>query len=350
MADRIDTMTRVTMINMSESAEFHYRIAPACGGFRPGAHPGTNLGAGQEFAAHARLFDLPDPRRIDLRASLRNARREPLVRTFKQRAAVPVHAVIDVSASMGFGAQRAKLDVIADFVESLGHSAYRVGDAVGLVAFDSEVRDDLYLPAQHSRGVGSAMAELLREFVQRAAGADSSLAAASAGDADCGAVLQRSIERLAGKSGLVFLVSDFHWAQQNGEPSLHADAPKNSQHNVSVDTDADVTLPSLACGQQGLLAALDMLAHAQVVPIVVWDPAEMTPPQEDVWLTIVDAESGVLRTLWVGAKVRAQWQQRVSERRATLDALFAKAGLRPFYLHGAFDPEALTRHFLEGLE
>lgn len=345
-------------IVMSDSAEFHYRIALACSGFRPGAHQGTNQGAGQEFAAHARLFDLPDPRRIDLRASLRNARREPLVRTFNQRSAVPVHAVIDVSASMGFGAQRAKLDVIADFVESLGYSAYRVGDAVGLVAFDSEVRDDLYLPARHSRGVGSAMAELLREFVQRAAGADadadSSAAAASANDAnadaDCGAALQRSVERLAGKSGLVFLVSDFHWAQQDGGAPLPADAPKKSQRNVDMEMNADVTLPSLARGQQGLLAALDMLAHAQVVPIVVWDPAEMTPPQEDVLLTIVDAESGMRRTLWVGAKVRAQWQQRVSERRATLDTLFAKAGLRPFYLHAAFDPEALTRHFLEGLE
>jgi uncharacterized protein (DUF58 family) len=340
-----DKISKIDRIGVTDNGEFHYRIALASGGVRPGAHPGKGLGAGQEFAAHARLFDLPDPRRIDLRASLRNARREPLVRTFKQRAAVPVHAIVDVSASMMFGAQRAKLDVVADFAAALGHSAYRAGDPVGLLAFDADVRDDLHVPARHSRGVGSAMADLLRGCV----GGD---LAPSERDADCGAALAATVERLAGNSGLVFLVSDFHWVQQAGEPLLSDFhwAQQAGDPLLQPGLKPGMAKDAAARGQRGLLAALDMLAHAQVVPIVVWDPAEMTPPQEDVLLSIVDAESGMRRTLWVGAQVRAQWLQRVSARRAALDALFASAGVQAFHMHGVFEPEALTRHFLEGLE
>lgn len=292
--------------------EFHYRLSVAAGGFRPGAHPGTSLGAGQEFAAHARLFDHPDPRRIDLRASLRDARGEWLVRTYRQRASVPVHAVVDVSASMAFGAGRAKLDVVADFVESLGRSAFRAGDPAGLMAFNPDSAnpgDALYLPARHSRGVGSAMADALRQHASARPDLGTGAGQQIQGD---GAALQTTLERLAGKAGLVFLVSDFHWSL----------AP--------------------------LAGALDLLAHASVVPLVVWDPAEIEPPADDVLLALRDAESGARRTLWVGSKLRAQWRATVAQRRSEIDALFAKAGMRPFYLLGGFDPEALSRHFLEG--
>jgi hypothetical protein len=296
--------------------EFQYRLNTAAGGFRPGAHPGTGLGAGQEFAAHGRLFDHPDPRRIDLRASLLDARGEWLVRTYRQRASVPVHAVVDVSASMAFGAVRTKLDVVADFVDSLGRSAFRAGDPAGLMAFNLDRTDDvnrcedLYLPARHSRAVGRAMADALRQY-----------AAVQDSDPDPGqqnqggAALQRTLARLAGKAGLVFLVSDFHWP---------------------------------LAGLHGLASALEMLAHACVVPVVIWDQAEITPPADDVLLALRDAESGARRTLWVGSTMRARWRSNVAQRRSEIDALFAHAGMRPFYLLGDFDPEALSRHFLEG--
>ncbi|NMM29186.1 MAG: MxaS protein [Glaciimonas sp.] len=291
---------------MNTTSEFHYRLPMAAGGFRPGAHPGLSFGTGQEFATHMRLFDNPDPRRIDLRASLLNVRREWLVRLYRQRVAVPVHAIVDVSASMTFGAHRPKLHVVADFAESLGRSAFRAGDPAGLMAFDSDERDDLYLPVRHSRGVGSMMGDLLR----KCADAD---AEAGQRTATHGLALQRTVERLAGKTGLVFLVSDFHWPLD------------------------------------GLAATLDILAQAFVVPVVVWDPAEIEPPKDDGLLAIRDAESGAHRTLWVNRKMRDQWRDRVAQRRTDIDATFAGRGMRPFYLHTTFDPEALSRYFLEGL-
>jgi len=70
------------------------------------------------FAAHARLFDVPDPRRLDLRASISDMRGDWLIRTFMQPASITVHVLLDVSASMRFG-QPGKLQVAADFLLSL---------------------------------------------------------------------------------------------------------------------------------------------------------------------------------------------------------------------------------------
>src|SRR4029453_5688588 len=132
--------------------EFHYRIPRKLGAWRPGTHPATTLGAGQEFVSHASLYDRPDPRRLDLRASLRDVRGDWLVRVSRQRAAVAVQVVVDVSASMEFGTTRWKREVAADFVEAGGASAFRVGDALGMAAFDERERDELFVPPMLSRG------------------------------------------------------------------------------------------------------------------------------------------------------------------------------------------------------
>jgi hypothetical protein len=293
-----------------EPAEFHYRLPQRYGGQRPGAHHGSSLGAGQQFAAHRRLLDHPDPRRIDLRASLRDVNGDWLVRIARQRVAVPVHALVDVSASMRFGARRSKLAVVADFVEALGHSAFRAGDPVGLLAFDAGEREDLFLPARHSRGVGSVMAELLR--TSPASGPDP-----KPHTADPLSGLRHCAARLAGRRGLVFLVSDFH--------------------GMAVEALAEL---------------LDLLTPAVVLPVLVWDPAEAAPPAADALLAVNDAETGVRRTLWLRETLRRDWRGAVAARRAELRALFDARALPPFELidgEGRFDAEALTRHFMESV-
>src|SRR5512141_2004802 len=118
------TNQRNRTLTMSAVQEFHYRLPYRVGSQRPGSHPGSSLGAGQEFVSHMSLYDRPDPRRLDLRASLRSLGGDWLVRVNRQRAGVPVHVIADVSASMSFGSRRTKLDVAADFVEALGQSAF----------------------------------------------------------------------------------------------------------------------------------------------------------------------------------------------------------------------------------
>lgn len=282
-------------MTMSIAQEFHYRLPRRVSGFRPGSHPGSSLGAGQEFVSHMSLYDRPDPRRLDLRASLRNLGGDCLVRVNRQRAGIPVYLLVDVSASMSFGALKPKLHVVADFAEALGHSAFRVGDALGMVAFDAGFRDDLHVPAMVGRGMSSFIAPLLRQCATRA-GTEG---------------VEEAAVRLANRARLVFLASDFHWPLER------------------------------------LAATLDLLAHAYVVPMIVWDPAETTPPARDAIGALCDAESGKRRTLWIRPRLRDAWRDAVAARRAELERFFAARTIRPFYMNGAFDADALSQYFFE---
>jgi uncharacterized protein (DUF58 family) len=281
------------------SHEFHYRLPRRVGGWRPGAHRGSSLGAGQEFVSHMSLYERPDPRRLDLRASLRATNGDWLVRVNRQRVGISVHVLVDVSASMSFGTPQTKLEVIADFVEALGQSAFRVGDALGLLAFDAEARPELFMPALLSRGMGSVMAAQLRQWQTRPGGREGRLG------------LDDAALHLAGRRGLVFLVSDFHW-------------------------DLDQLAP-----------VLDLLVHAHVVPMIVWDAAEIEPPSQDAIAPLQDMESGRARCLWLRPKLRQQWRDGVTLRRIQLEQFFAVRGLHPFFLRGAFNGEALSQYFFE---
>ena len=242
------------------------------------------------------LYDRPDLRRLDLRASVRNLGGGWLVRVNRQRAGIPVHVVADVSASMRFGSPNSKLHVVAEFVEALGQSAFRVGDALGMLAFDARERTDLFVPAHLSRGTGGYMASRLRDCDSTAGGIEG---------------LEQAALRLAGRQSLVFLASDFHWPLDR------------------------------------LGGVLDLLVHAYVVPIVVWDRAETEPPADNALAALRDSESGVRRTLWIRPKVRDKWREAVANRRATLDRLFSERAIRPFYMNGAFDGEAMSHYFFE---
>jgi len=281
------------------SQEFHYRLPRRVGGWRPGSHRGSSLGTGLEFVSHMSLFDRPDPRRLDLRASLRHTGDDWLVRVNRQRVGIPVYVLVDVSPSMSFGAPQTKLQVIADFVEALGQSAFRVGDALGLLAFDDEERPELFMPAMLSRGMGSVMAAQLRAWQSRPGGGEGRLG------------LDDAALYLAGRRGLVFLVSDFHWDLEQASP------------------------------------VLDLLVRAHVVPMVVWDTAEIEPPREDVIAPMQDMESGRRRVLWLRPKLRQQWRDGVARRRTQLGQFFAARGLHPFFVCGAFNGEALSQYFFE---
>jgi len=336
---------------MDTPKEFHYRLPGRVSGQRPGSHPGSSIGAGQEFVTHMSLYDRPDPRRLDLRASLRGFNDDWLVRVNRQRAGAAVRALVDVSASMTFGGARPKLHVVADFVEALGLSAFRVGDAVGMMAFDESERADLFMPARVSRGMGSVMGAALRDLcdagrvagvgsaagntgvsgaggtqtardvrgahgmpgarASRAAHGQRASRATPGGDIGFNDGLEEAASRLAGQQGLVFLISDFHWPLE------------------LLDT------------------VLDLLAHAGVVPVVVWDPAETEPPSHNALASLRDAESGARRTLWLRPRLRQEWRQAVARRRAEIDTFFAAHAIRPFYVEGEFNADALSRYFFE---
>jgi hypothetical protein len=216
---------------------------------------------------------------------------------------VSIYTMVDVSASMSFGTG-SKRQAVADFLESLGLSAFRAGDALGMLAFDSRERPELFVPARIGRGVGSLSLERLERFW---AGQVDSRAPA---DGDRG--LELAAARLAGREALVFIVSDFHWPLER------------------------------------LGATLDLLTHAHVVPIIVWDRAETEPPAANGFALLRDSESGAQRTLWLRPSLRARWRDAMARRREQLERIFTAHFIRPLYLQGAFDAEVVSKYFLEG--
>ena len=284
--------------------EFVYRVArPALGHF-PGQHRSRRGDSGLEFRGHVPLHDAPDPRRLDLLASLRDPLALShdlwLARVASERKSVPVYAVADLSASMAYVGERRKLDVLADFVEALAWSAWRSGDAFGFVGCDEGVRRDWLLPLVRTQGAGASLSRRLRGFVPVGRNA--------LGLRDAHRLLRR-------ERSLVFLLSDFHLPL------------------------ADIE------------AVLGSLAHHELQPVLLWDRAEFEAPGGGALgrigrlAPLVDAETGQRRLVWLRPSVRERWQRGLQERREALDALFRRHRLRPLILLDGFDADAVTAHF-----
>ena len=280
---------------MAPIRELHYRIGGAVTGLFPGAHRSRSGDAGFEFRGLAALHDAPDVRRLDLHASLRDPFGGWIVRRSSERRSIPVVLVADLSASMDFDGPVRKLDVLADLTASLAWSAGRNGDSFGFVGCDERIRNELSVPQTRRRGAGLALAGTLRAW--RPLGRS----ARALHDAHCHLPRQRA---------LVFLVSDFH-------------------------------LPLADVAQ-----VLASLAAHQVVPVVLWQPAEFALSANHGLARVQEPESGEQRWLWWRPALRERWLAQHEERRDALMRIFRARRLAPLWMPGAFDADAVTRHFL----
>jgi Mg-chelatase subunit ChlD len=279
-----------------EIREIHYRLAATARGQFPGAHRSRSGDSGFEFRGHAALKDAPDPRRLDLHASLRDPFGDWRVRLFSQRKAVPVVVVADLSASMAYRGRQARPEVLADLVDSLAWSAWRAGDSFGFVGCAAQVQPCwLQLPTRQ-RQAGALLAQALRGWQP---GAD---AATAEGLLQAPALLGR-------QRALVFLVSDFHFP-----------------------------LPLLR-------AVLAGLAAHEVVPVVLRDAQEFELPERWGLLHAQDPETRRRRLVWWRPALRERWRAAQAAQQAALAQAFAEAGLRPLLVEDAFDADAVTRHF-----
>ena len=275
--------------------ELHYRIAGAATGLFPGAHRSRSGDGGFEFRGHAALHDAPDVRRLDLHASLRDPFGGWIVRLSSERRSIPVVLVADLSASMGFEGAVRKLDVLADFTESLAWSASRTGDSFGFVGCDERIRSDLTLPQTRQRGAGLAVARALRAWRPSGRSAQA---------------LHDAHRHLPRQRALVFLVSDYH-------------------------------LPLADVAQ-----VLASLAAHDVVPVVLWQPMEFALSAPQALAQVQEPESGERRWLWWRPALRERWLALHAARRAELLRIFREQRLAPLWIPGAFDADAVTRYFL----
>jgi len=273
--------------------EFHYRLRWRSRGQRPGFHAGVQRGLGFEYRGLAPLAAAGDPRRLDLRASARDPLRQLLVRLYTQPAAVPVHALVDLSASMGFRGAGRKLDIAADFVAALGYSAFRTGDPVAVIGCDREIRPEFTRALGSARGAGHDIAVRLRAHEPSGDGAEALLDAAAA---------------LAPRRSLVFLLSDFY---------------------LPLDF---------------IDAVLAQLAQHELIPVILRDSADLEPSGFG-FARVRDAERGGERTLLVRRALVEKLAASSSAHDGALSRRFAAVGARPLTLTDRFDAALVTRHF-----
>ncbi len=280
---------------MEDATEFQYRVPWRAASWYPGSHLSVQRGGGYEIHRIEPLYIAGDPRRVDVRASLRDPFGQLLVRIYKQRSVVPVFVLADVSASMSFVGNTRKYDLLVDFVNSLAYSAYRVGDPFAFTACDTVIRDELSLPLTRARGAGTLISERLRRWTPSGADATGLLEGA---------------EQLPEARALVFLVSDFH-------------------------------LPV-----ELLRKILGCLCRLAVVPVVLVDSAEDRIP--GVGIThLYDPETKARRTILLRRTLARRLEKALRQHREQISRCLADYDLRPLYLIDRFEPEVVSRYFYE---
>jgi len=263
-----------------------YRIDWRAAGVRIGAHRGKIEGAGGLFRDYDFLLRSQDPRRIDLRMSLRDPFGTLYVKRFEQQTSITGYALVDLSGSMGFVGRADKMQVVADLCGALAASARRIGDAFGLIGCADKILPEFFVPATRSRGGEADMVANLRRYVPQ-------------GDSAEGLV--EGANYLAGSRKLVFLISDFY-------------LPLGLTERV-----------------------FEALSPHDVIPIVLRDPLELKDLPRYGLVSLADLETGGQRLLVMRPSLRTALLQEETAAAKALHALATRYGRPPFYVIGPVD-------------
>lgn len=290
---------------LNATKEFYYHLDWRAKSVHAGAHRTQNRGTGSDFCGYTSFLSNPDPRRLDVRAGLRMVPKQKIVRTFYERGAVNVFALIDLSSSMRFSGNTHKVDLVKDLVGSIAWSANRSGDAFGMLACGDRLQQDLTIIPSYRRGCAEEARSLLNHYYTNAAIKTPVIQTADA--------LPASANEINSKRALVFLISDFHLPDSLIKRTLEA----YSMHDV--------------------------------VPLVIWDSAECQDLPAWGWAHVRDMETGRLRSLLMRKSLQQAIRLSYQTRRKELIKMCHQYAARtPFFIQDHFDPEQLSRHLLEG--
>lgn len=279
-----------------KAKEFTYQIGWRSRGRLPGRHASAQRGLGMEFRGHAPLIAYPDPRRIDLRQTIRDPFDQVWVKIFNQKSSVPVYVVCDLSGSMSFSGHMRKLEIAAEITASAAYSAFRVNDPFGFIGFDEAIREDWLFHSSVKVQGAFDLAQRLQHHHPGHVGAQG---------------MQDVSQHLSRERSLVLLVSDFHMPRAELEHSL------------------------------------GLLARHHVVPLVLWDSAEYRNLPEFGIASVADCESGARRTLFLRKSYRERILQAFEQRREELTQLFLGFDMPPLFIEDAFEPDDLTEYFYQ---
>ena len=108
-----------------------------------------------------------------------------------------------------------------------------------------------------------------------------------------------------------------------------------------------LALPSFPAPGEVIEALTPLVGQlATDVPIVLWQPAEFALTAARGLAQVREPESGAQQWLWWRPALRERWQAAHDARREALLSLFRRRRLAPLFIEGAFDADAVTRHFL----
>jgi len=267
----------------------HYRLPWQSSSVYPGAHPGQMIGAGQLFKRHEPLIASPDPRRIDLRASVLDPFSSYRVRVYQQQSSVNVYLIADMSASMGYAD---KQQTLIRFLLTAAHSAFDYGDKFGFIGCTDRIEHCWLLPASHHFGRVSALAKQLESltFTGSANG------------------LQNAAAFLPAERSLVFLLSDCHFP-----------------------------LPQLR-------AILGSLQAHDVIPLVLWNQHEYTTLPNWGLISFQDMENHATRTLFMRPALRQKIIAAYQQRQQDLKHIFRAFGNEPLFITEGYSTQTINRH------
>lgn len=274
-----------------------YRIVWLSRALRQGMHRSTQSGAGGLFRDLATLLEYRDPRRIDLRQTLRDPFGTLYVRRFEEKSEIGVTMLLDVSGSMGFKGTARKMTIAADLAYVFAAGVRRAGDTFALYAADETVREELSVPPTRSRAGEADMAAALRAFRPAHKGA---------------AGLVEAATRVGRRRNLVVVVSDFLLLEKQLE------------------------------------ALFDALTGHDVVPIRISDSREGARLPSWGLLELTDLETGRRRLVAMRPKLKVEWQRRSEARRSFFRQLAARYGREPFEITDAIPWDRLGAHLAAG--
>lgn len=283
---------------MTEAAgDISYRLDWRTRTSRAGAHRSSISGSGGMFRDLTSLLDARDPRRIDLRQTLRDPYDAIHVRRFEQTSAITVTVIADMSGSMTFAGRTRKHRLVSDLIQAISNSAIKTGDAFALIAVGATALPELSQPATRSR---ATVARAIDAMTNHHAGRSSI------------AGLPEAASLVGTRRGLVFLVSDF----------LMAD---------------------------GLLTeTFERLSRHDVIPIALYDSAEIEALPDWGLMELDDLETGRRRLVVLRPSVKDAWRRRIEARRSDFRNTARRFGREPFEVTDRIEWDRLAAHLKAG--
>ncbi len=276
--------------------QFNYHLAWRSCGYHTGRHASIQRGMGMEFRGLSNLLSYPDPRRIDIRQTIKDPLEQIYVRIYNQKGATPVFAIGDISGSMSFGQSQSKVSLMAQIAQSIAVSATNNSDPFGLIVFDDQVREEMLCPTSLRPQMALDQLAELQHYQAPQVG---------------GAGLREAYRYLPRERSLIFLISDFHMPQAVLEDTL-----------------------------------LQMLHH-HIVPVVLWDNDEYRNLPDFGIINIQDPETGEQRIVLLRKELREQIVDNFEQRRKILNDLFLRYDMPPFFVEGHFDCDKMSEYFYQ---